>query len=338
MPLPLIPIVLGAASAVAAGFGAKKAYDGYKDTQAASKWHERAKNLFEEASSSLKQVQKTANKSFKKLGKTKTKVIEFALCEYGKIIDSLNLESNTNEINIPSADLKHMQEVRSAIIDLGTAVGGIIASGGAGALAGFGAFGGAGLLASASTGTAISSLSGVAATNATLAWFGGGSLATGGLGMAGGAWVLGGVVAAPVILVAGWVFANSAETKKYDALAYYNAVESVVENMKGEELLWGKAGANTNELQTTIKELNAALIDSMRNIKDIMQNNGNSVSQWDKSEQEKLKAMMQTAETLVNVINKPVLSDDDPTTKRIVELQKESKKLMEDIQDRWGGE
>ena len=45
----------------------------------------------------------------------------------------------------------------------------------------------------ASTGTAISSLSGVAATNATLAWLGGGTLAAGGLGMAGGAIVLGAI-------------------------------------------------------------------------------------------------------------------------------------------------
>ena len=45
----------------------------------------------------------------------------------------------------------------------------------------------------ASTGTSIASLSGAAATNATLAFFGGGSLAAGGLGMAGGTAVLGGL-------------------------------------------------------------------------------------------------------------------------------------------------
>lgn len=44
----------------------------------------------------------------------------------------------------------------------------------------------------ASTGTAIATLSGAAATNATMAWFGGGSLAAGGFGMAGGAVVLSG--------------------------------------------------------------------------------------------------------------------------------------------------
>lgn len=57
-------------------------------------------------------------------------------------------------------------------------------------------------LGSASTGAAISGLSGVAATNATLAWFGGGALVTGGAGMAGGAAVLGGLFAIPLVYFA----------------------------------------------------------------------------------------------------------------------------------------
>ncbi len=46
-------------------------------------------------------------------------------------------------------------------------------------------------LGTASTGTAISALSGAAATKATIAWLGGGALAAGGLGIAGGTAVLG---------------------------------------------------------------------------------------------------------------------------------------------------
>jgi hypothetical protein len=54
----------------------------------------------------------------------------------------------------------------------------------------------------ASTGTAISTLSGVAAHNAILAWFGGGALVAGGAGMAGGMMVLGGLIAAPLVILA----------------------------------------------------------------------------------------------------------------------------------------
>lgn len=58
------------------------------------------------------------------------------------------------------------------------------------------------MFGTASTGAAISGLSGVAATNATLALLGGGTLAAGGAGMAGGILLLTGVVAAPAAALA----------------------------------------------------------------------------------------------------------------------------------------
>lgn len=76
-----------------------------------------------------------------------------------------------------------------------SAVGGA----GIGAASVAGAWSLVGLIGTASTGTAITTLSGAAATNATLAWFGGGALAAGGAGMAGGAMVIGGIVLAPAI-------------------------------------------------------------------------------------------------------------------------------------------
>lgn len=75
---------------------------------------------------------------------------------------------------------------------------------GAGAAVAAGSWSLVALIGSASTGTAIATLSGVAATNATLAWFGGGALAAGGAGMAGGTLVLGGVALAPVVIFAAW--------------------------------------------------------------------------------------------------------------------------------------
>jgi len=56
--------------------------------------------------------------------------------------------------------------------------------------------------ATAGTGTAISGLSGAALTNATLAWIGGGTLASGGGGMAAGTAVLAGISATGVGLLA----------------------------------------------------------------------------------------------------------------------------------------
>lgn len=82
---------------------------------------------------------------------------------------------------------------------------------GAGALAGAGAATAVMSLvaasATASTGVAIGSLSGAAATSATLAWLGGGSLAAGGLGVAGGTLVLASIVALPAAIAGAGVLA-----------------------------------------------------------------------------------------------------------------------------------
>lgn len=82
----------------------------------------------------------------------------------------------------------------------GTAAGGAAGAATGTALA-YGTFTAAAAFGTASTGTAISGLSGVAATNATLAALGGGSLAAGGAGVAGGVIVLGAIVAAPLLLL-----------------------------------------------------------------------------------------------------------------------------------------
>ncbi|MFF4865580.1 helix-turn-helix domain-containing protein [Streptomyces sp. NPDC002405] len=100
----------------------------------------------------------------------------------------------------------------------GTAGGaaGSLVGAAAGGAAAYGAFTAAALFGTASTGTAISALSGVAATNATLALLGGGTLAAGGAGMAGGVLLLTGMVAAPAAALgaAGFYVVKQRRTKK----------------------------------------------------------------------------------------------------------------------------
>ncbi|WRD62343.1 sortase [Helicobacter pylori] len=92
-------------------------------------------------------------------------------------------------------------------------------------LAAYGAYTGVGMLASTAGGVAIAELSGVAATNATLAWLGGGGLTMGGLA---GMVVLGGLVAGPALAILGAVSADEMEEKLEKAKAYYSQVEKAV--------------------------------------------------------------------------------------------------------------
>lgn len=114
----------------------------------------------------------------------------------------------------------------------GAAVGGAVAYGTFVAAASFGA---------ASTGAAISGLSGIAATNATLALLGGGTLAAGGAGVAGGTLVLAGIVAAPaVILFAGgllWMVKRNRKQQQELAVKLDEAEAALAETAPGLEAL-----------------------------------------------------------------------------------------------------
>ncbi|NAZ74291.1 hypothetical protein GTQ99_02470 [Kineococcus sp. T13] len=113
-----------------------------------------------------------------------------------KNIDLAELAS----IDLPSAGHTPQVEVTQVRLSALQTVGALAGGLGAGAGAGVGTVAAVTAFAAASTGTSISALSGAAASSATLAWLGGGSLAAGGYGVAGGTIVLGGLVAAPAIL------------------------------------------------------------------------------------------------------------------------------------------
>lgn len=105
---------------------------------------------------------------------------------------------------------------------------GIVASAVTGVGVNVGVTGAVTTLASASTGAAISGLSGAAATNATLAFLGGGSLATGGGGMALGVAALNFVTVGPAVLVSGLVVAGQGEKAKTQARANEAAVNQAI--------------------------------------------------------------------------------------------------------------
>jgi hypothetical protein len=123
-------------------------------------------------------------------------------------------------INIERASMTATEVLKTGALAIGT-----------GALVGIASYGGAMMFAHASTGTAIAALSGAAKTNATLAWFGGGSLAAGGLGKLGGKLVLVGIVVAPILLVAGLITAAKSKEKLAEAKKIHADAEKAVAQM-----------------------------------------------------------------------------------------------------------
>ena len=107
---------------------------------------------------------------------------------------------------VTGAKAKAAARLRVASYGVGQLVAGTAGGAAAGAAVGgaaaYGTFMAVASVGTASTGAAISGLSGVAATNAALAALGGGAVAAGGGGVAAGTMVLAGIVAVPAALLA----------------------------------------------------------------------------------------------------------------------------------------
>lgn len=190
-----------------------------------------AKEQEEEAEQRLKDTQQATAESLAELGQLRVKVYEttvtqfVALYEMMSTIHVSDLKDTDRAFNV-NPDLPAVKELRAT----SEHVQKMLVGGGAGALGGaslaLGAWGLAGAVGTASTGTAIGTLSGVAATNATLAWLGGGAASAGGLGVAGGMAVLGGIALIPTAMAAMYFGQNSAKQKLNDARNYRDEVDA----------------------------------------------------------------------------------------------------------------
>ena len=115
-----------------------------------------------------------------------------------------------------------------------------------------------GAYGAASTGTAISGLTGAAAFNATLAWFGGGSIAAGGAGMAGGAAVLGGIVAVPALALMAMFSHISANKKIAEIKDHANKVIAEVDKCERAIVVMDAIDARAEEVRVSIQAAHRA--------------------------------------------------------------------------------
>lgn len=107
----------------------------------------------------------------------------------------------------------------------------------------------------ASTGTAISTLSGAAATNATLAFLGGGSLASGGGGMVVGAAALNFVTIGPALLVSGLVVAGQGEKAKTKAIENEAAVNVAIAEAQATRTAFDGIVTRADEIEMLLDQL-----------------------------------------------------------------------------------
>ena len=334
MPLPFL---LAGAAIAAAGWGVKKGLDAKSDFDVAKNVNEEAQEIFDDAKRSLERCREKVQNNLESLGRQKIRLSQDAQEPFVetfrqiKNVDYKDIDSQDENLRVSSDEILKIREVT---IRMEEVAGGTAGALGSGVLAGLAAYGSVGLLGTASTGTAIAGLSGAAATNATLAWLGGGSLAAGGFGMAGGATVLGGIVAGPVLLVGGLMLASKAEEAKENARSNRYKARAAAEAMKTAEAAAHAIGREADEVQKVLKRLQEDhLYDEIARLRMLVSSNPDYRT-YDSTQRELVGRTVSLAVTARNLAEAPLLEEDGSITQAIRQNLKQTKAFLQKLEDK----
>ena len=330
MPLPLL--LIGAAVGLGL-LGAKKGYDAYSDNAEADSLNREAKDIFDKNKKRLKTARTRCAKELEALGQLKFEIWDRQLGRFVSLMELLrnvkllgasgidHLGANT----FSKAELAQMRELSHLAAEV---VGGGAVAIGTGALVGMAGYGGATMFAAASTGTAISSLSGVAATNATLAWFGGGSIAAGGMGIAGGMAVLGGIVAGPVLAAGGVMLAAKARESLAAARSNHAQAEKAASEMRAAASVVNgirKVAVQFRGVLTNLDERTTPIFDDFEVV---LEQYGTDYAKFSEAEKRKVHLAVIFAQGLKAVLEAPILTKDGALTKTYPKALKHGHRLL----------
>lgn len=311
-----IPLLVGAAILLG-GEGLRRGARSVKRNNVAKAVNQLAQRICDDAKEEVHRTRRISYSALESLGRLKLVILDKSFNRFVEVfsrISKYNFDNNTaglNELGKFKLDPRSLQEMRELGGVAASLFSGVAGGGTAGALAAFGAFNATMALGSASTGAAIASLSGVAATNATLAFLGGGTLAAGGFGVAGGMIVLGGVVAGPALAVLGFML--DANAGKNLENAYSNLAEArkiaeecklAITMCKGIE---ERAVMFTKLLQVLDGKFFQPLIEQMENI---VRLKGTDVGSYATDDINKIAMAEAVALTIKKGLDTPILTND----------------------------
>ena len=318
--IPFIPLLLGGASVLAAAHGVKKGVEAKEDMDLAKYINEQAQKICKEADASITNHKESTTKSIESLGAKKVELLSHSVNDFvtnfGKIrnIDPQNSigMDELRHFNPKSPEFLQLKKISFEAADV--AVNGITSLG-SGALLALGTYnvvmgGLGGLLVTATTGTALSSLTGVAATNATLAWLGGGALSVGGLGMAGGMAVLGGIVAGPALALGGSLFAAKAEKAYYAARENQDKAKEYQEEANSINATLDAIKSRADQMNNLLGRLNAPLNILNAKMKSIINSSGTDWRYYTPTEKNQIYKCVQTASAIKKLLDTSLLHED----------------------------
>lgn len=315
-----IPFIIGGIAAATAVVGVKKGLDAKHDMNEADAINEAANAIADESEKFIIMAKDKTKEAIEALGHEKIRILSTSINDfiknYEKIMN-MNLKNSEglDELRIFDPSSEEFIQLKEAAFEAKQiAVNGLAAIS-SGALLAYGTYsavmsGLGGLIVTATTGTALGSLSGAAAVNATLAWLGGGALTAGGYGMMGGMVVLGGIVVGPALAIGGAIFASQARKALNDAYSNYDEAKVFKAQAKNIGVALKAIFIRAGQLTELLQKLDSYLVIYVSKMVDTINAKGTDWQNFGLSEQQDIFRCIKIAQTIKVVLDTSLLTLD----------------------------
>ena len=260
-----------------------------EDRKKSIKTREEADQLKEQIEKTNEDLRLDMNDALEEFGKFRLEALSTTVGRFLHCLTIMNQKAKgkeyefLSEIDIQAEEIKEMEtiDMKASEVLRTLAVGGSFAAIG---IIGTPAIvtGAVTAMCAASTGTAISTLSGAAASNAVLAWLGGGTLAAGGGGVAAGTVVLGAITATATIGLAvvavGTLASRFYAKKNTEAEAYLAEVKVWAEQMQASWTILAGVKHRIEELHRLTAQLHeraSEVLTKLENLAPVFDTNDN---------------------------------------------------------------
>lgn len=281
----------------------------YQDAKAAKIEKQEADEIKAFVETENERRRQESNEILESFGRIRLEALHDTVGKFLLYLDLINKKAKLKEYDLmTSIDITHekVKELETVNMNASTALRTLSVSGGSALAVVMGVPAMVTQFAAASTGTAIASLHGAAATNAVFAWLGGGSIASGGLGVAGGMAVLGAMTGLVALASAGVVATAYYSKKHTEATQYLADVKELKAKMElGWTVLEGvnKRAIELQDLTLQLKDRCMLYLDKMTDI----------MIGFDPKNEEHVKIFQQTAiviKSMSELAQVPIMDDD----------------------------
>ena len=283
------------------------------------------KKILQEANERLDPARTALNAKVEALGKIKSEVIHSSLSEFIAFHEqiqhfSFERDAYTSKENDFSVTKKSFHDFKTTIVSYKQ----ILKDGAVGAVGGLATasavYGGIGLFGIASTGTAIGALHGIAASNAILAWLGGGAIAVGGGGIALGTVVLGGIITIPAIAYMAYKgkfdFSDKKEEVDHyyqEAVEYSKKVDDAIETFQAIETLIENVTKLINNYSTLCLQTNKQTLNILNHV-------GNNFKKYSDEQKALIVHNITIAQRLTSLINLSLMNEEGVLNKEAISV------------------